>query len=152
VLTNASTCAVGMRLSSKMGAVWAMSMGVGSVGAGGVRTGGGVVGRKSLGLGTGPINSSLSFAQSNCRGSCGVASNAMWAVCGGGLPCTLRWLSSIPFCSAASACLRSASRSPLSSCSSTPLSFSSLCTPFSLLSCCLIVAMVLFESVVVVVS
>jgi len=49
-----------------------------SVGAGGVRTGcRGVVGRMSLGLGTGPIDSSLSFAQSNCRGSCGVASNAM---------------------------------------------------------------------------
>jgi hypothetical protein len=34
---------------------------------------GGLVERKSLTLGMGPIDLSVSVAQSNCRGSCGVA-------------------------------------------------------------------------------
>jgi hypothetical protein len=44
------------------------------VGLGGVQTGcEGVVGRKSLTLGTGPINVSMLFTQSNCHGLSGVA-------------------------------------------------------------------------------
>jgi hypothetical protein len=49
-----------------------------TVGLGGVQTGCGVVVvRKSLTLGTGPIDLSLSFAQSNCRSSSGVTSGVV---------------------------------------------------------------------------
>jgi hypothetical protein len=49
-----------------------------TVGLGGVQTGcEGVVGRKSLTLGTGPIDVSMLFTQSNCRGSSEVASGVV---------------------------------------------------------------------------
>ena len=61
-----------------------------------VRTGcGRVVGRKSLALGTGPIDSLLSFAQSNCRGSSGVALCVVWSA-GAAASRILLWLSSVP--------------------------------------------------------
>ena len=49
-----------------------------TVGLGGVQTGcEGVAGRKSLTLGTGLIDVSMLFAQSNCRGLSGVASGVV---------------------------------------------------------------------------
>jgi hypothetical protein len=57
---------LGLVGADAMGSLVAGAVGVQTMGAGGVRTScGGVVGRKSLALGTGPINESVSMAQSS---------------------------------------------------------------------------------------
>ena len=104
--------------------------------------------------GTGPIDVSVSVAQSNRCGLCTVASSAGWAVGGGGLPRTSPWVSSIPSCSplsdsstcSASGSLAMSLFSALLSCSS------SLLATNSLLSRCSIVVVVGLESVAVAVG
>ena len=99
-----------------------------------------VVGRKLRVLGTGPIDVSVSVAQSNRTCSCGVGLTAALAVGDGVRFRTSPWVILILPCSP---------RSLVLSCFSIPIPLSSLPTLGSLLSCRSIVVMASFGSVAV---
>ena len=123
-----------------------------TVGLGSVQTDcEGVLGRNSLALGMGLIDSLSLVAQSSRACLRGTVLTGVLAVVDGARPRTSAWISFIASCSPVFASRRSFSRSLTLSSFSTPFPSFSLLTSGSSLYRCSIFVMALFESVVVVV-